>query len=275
MGAAPAAARKPSASKARADRNARALERAARAEHGTAAAPARKPRGAATAPAPARKGRATKTSTRKAGAAKATARATAPARNAAAAAPSRATATTAPARKPRTAPAAPRRKSGPVHRSYPQRTSAPRTIARPLARAAQGSAALLLDRLLRGRGWVALVGALLAGIVFLNVSVLELNRGIAKTSARAATLERSNSTLRARVAKLDSAERIQSAAEARGFVLPQPGDVTYVRARHGDAELAAKRIEPPASNQSTGVAAPAVSSDPSTTTTDPATTTAD
>jgi hypothetical protein len=171
----------------------------------------------------------------------------------------------APARKSRPAPAAPRRKSGPAHRSYPQRTSAPRTIARPLARAAQGSAALVLDRLLRGRGWVVLVGALLAGIVFLNVSVLELNRGIAKTSTSAAALERSNSTLRARVADLDSAERIQKAAEARGFILPQPGDVTYVRAHSRDAELAAERIEPPASG-GTDVAAPATPTDPYTAT---------
>src|SRR5205814_5195790 len=91
-----------------------------------------------------------------------------------------------------------------------------------------------------------MLGALLAGIVFLNVSVLELNRGIARTDARSADLERLNSGLRARVAKLDNGERIQELAAARGFVMPQPGDVTYVRARPSNARLAAQRITPPA-----------------------------
>jgi cell division protein FtsB len=149
----------------------------------------------------------------------------------------------------RTAPAAPRRKSGPVRRPVPAKRTvvAPRTAAPALARVAQGGASLLLDNILRGRAWVFVVGVLLAGIVFLNVSVLELNRGIAHTAAKSETLERTNSRLRDRVAKLDSAERIQRAAEARGFVLPQPGDVTYVDPRLGrDARLAVKRLAQPA-----------------------------
>jgi cell division protein FtsL len=146
----------------------------------------------------------------------------------------------------RTAPVAPRRKSGPAPR--------PRTVRKPaaapaprVARIAQGSAALLIDRLLRGRAWIALVGVLLAGIVFLNVSVLELNRGIAQTDAKSAALERTNSTLREQVATLSSTERIQQLAEQKGYVLPQPGDVTYL---HGggvaQARLAAARIVQPA-----------------------------
>src|SRR3954454_20466963 len=85
----------------------------------------------------------------------------------------------------RTAPAAPRRKSGPAvrRRQAPQPVQAP-----PLAR--------LVDRVLRGRTWVGVIGVLLAGIVYLNVSVLEPNRGIAENSAKASTLERTNSTLR-------------------------------------------------------------------------------
>src|ERR671929_166822 len=53
-----------------------------------------------------------------------------------------------------------------------------RQIAPAVARVAHGGAALVLDRVLRGRTWIGVVAALLAGIVFLNVSVLELNRGI-------------------------------------------------------------------------------------------------
>jgi hypothetical protein len=83
------------------------------------------------------------------------------------------------------------------------------------------------------------------------VSVLELNRGIAKTDAQAAALERTNSGLRERVAKLDNGERIQQLAAARGFVMPQPGDVTYVRPRASDGELAAARITAPSSAAAT------------------------
>jgi cell division protein FtsB len=125
----------------------------------------------------------------------------------------------------------------------------------------------LVDRVLRGPAWVVMLGALLAGIVFLNVSVLELNRGIARTDAKSAELERTNSGLRARVAKLDNGERIQQLAAARGFVMPQPGDVTYVNGRSSNERLAAQRITPPAP------ATPTSSTTPTTTSTTPTSTT--
>jgi cell division protein FtsL len=154
----------------------------------------------------------------------------------------------APARKP--APA--RRKSG----AAKPRTTAPATS--PVARVLNSRGMPLVDRILRGPAWVVMLGALLAGIVFLNVSVLELNRGIARTDAKSAELERTNSGLRARVAKLDNGERIQQLAAARGFVMPQPGDVTYVYNRASNARLAAQRITPPSAApalQSSGTAA--------------------
>jgi cell division protein FtsB len=109
----------------------------------------------------------------------------------------------------------------------------------------------LIDRVLRGPFWVVMLGVLLAGIVFLNVSVLELNRGIAVTDSKAAALERTNSSLRSKVAKLDSGERIQQLAAARGFVMPQPGDVTFVSPHDSDARLAARRITAPAPQATT------------------------
>jgi cell division protein FtsL len=139
----------------------------------------------------------------------------------------------------RTAPAAPRRKSGPAPRPVRKPVAAP---APRVARVAQGSASVVLDQLLRGRTWVVVIGALLAGIVFLNVSVLQLNRGIASTDAKTAVLERTNSSLRERVATLNSAERIQRLAQQSGYILPQPGDVTYLRPSTGNARLAAQRI---------------------------------
>jgi cell division protein FtsL len=139
----------------------------------------------------------------------------------------------------RTAPA--RRKSG---AAAPPKKSAARA-ASPVARVLNSRGMPLVDRVLRGPVWVVMLGVLLAGIVFLNVSVLELNRGIARTDAKSAALERTNSGLRERVAKLDSGERIQELAAARGFVMPQPGEVTFVRPRRSDAKLAAQRITTP------------------------------
>ncbi len=105
------------------------------------------------------------------------------------------------------------------------------------------TAASMLDRLLRGRTWILVVGGLLAGIVFFNVGVLDLNRDIARTAERNAELGRENGRLRLRVAHLGSSERIQRAAAARGLVLPQPGAITYLRADPSvDGQRAAERI---------------------------------
>ena len=102
---------------------------------------------------------------------------------------------------------------------------------------------ILLDRLLRGRLWVALIALLLTGIVFLNVALLEINGSIARMDARAAELRRDNSALRMRVARLGSSERIQRTAADRGFVAPPPGEVGYLVGRPGDAAAAARALE--------------------------------
>jgi cell division protein FtsL len=104
----------------------------------------------------------------------------------------------------------------------------------------------VLDALLHGQGWIALVGVLLAGIVFFNVYLLQLNRDIAATSERAAAVKRENARLRLDVARLGSSERIQLAAAEQGLVLPAPGEVRYLRANPAvDGRRAAKRVEPP------------------------------
>jgi cell division protein FtsL len=110
----------------------------------------------------------------------------------------------------------------------------------------------LLDRLLRGPLYIALIGVLLAGIVFFNVDVLRLNHGIAETDTQAAQLKRQNATLTLQLAKLGSSERIQQVAISRGLVLPQPGDVRYLRAGRQDAARALRVMTRP---DSSGVAA--------------------
>ena len=173
---------------------------------------------------------------------------------------------TAPARKPRasaparTAPArhAPRRRTAPARtRPATRRMSggtaaAPavalpiRVLNAPFARAARRRTSGLLDALLSGRGWIALVFVLLAGIVFFNVDLLQMNREIARNADKISTLKREIARHRLDVARLASSERIQESAVQLGLVLPAPGEVRFLKARpERDAHQAAKRITTP------------------------------
>lgn len=112
----------------------------------------------------------------------------------------------------------------------------------PAAR--QPTGALVLDKLLSGRGWIGLVFVLLAGIVFFNVDLLQMNRDIARNADRAAAVKTENARLRADLARLGSSERIQQVAAQAGLVLPAPGEVRYLKAAPAtDAKRAARRID--------------------------------
>ena len=157
-------------------------------------------------------------------------------------------ATSAPA-KPRTAPgrapAQPRRRSGPA--APPRERAAQRKPASGewLAGAVAARGNLLLDRLLRGRIWVGCIGVLLTGIVFLNVGLLQLNDQIARTDKKSGSIGRENATLRIKLAKLDSTERIQRLAATKGFVMPAPGAVRYVQSKPRDGRDAARAFVAP------------------------------
>jgi cell division protein FtsL len=106
--------------------------------------------------------------------------------------------------------------------------------------------ARLLDRLVRGRAWIALVAIGLIGIVFMQVSLLKLNAGISRAVTAADTLERQNSALRGDISNLDSDERIQAVAAKLGMTTPAAGDVHYLDGREADGARAAASIKPPA-----------------------------
>ena len=127
----------------------------------------------------------------------------------------------------------------------PTRRPAPaRRAAAKKAAARQPTGALVLDKLLSGRGWIGLVFVLLAGIVFFNVDLLQMNREIARNADRAAAVKTENARLRTDLARLGSSERIQEVAAQAGLVLPAPGEVRYLRsAPSTDARRAAKRID--------------------------------
>jgi cell division protein FtsL len=121
-----------------------------------------------------------------------------------------------------------------------------RVLNTPFARAARRGTSGMLDALLSGRGWIALVFVLLAGIVFFNVDLLQMNREIAGNDQKISALKREIARNRLDVARLASSERIQESAAQLGLVLPAPGDVRYLKARPRlDSHQAAKRITAP------------------------------
>ena len=131
----------------------------------------------------------------------------------------------------------------------PRRTGTTASKARPaplVQRLIHGRAGALLDQVLRGRACVAIVFALLVGIVFFNVALLQLNEGIAQTNAKATALEQENAKLRHSLAPLASSERIQREAVKRGYSLPAAGDVGYIRGKtDSNAKKAVERMTAP------------------------------
>jgi cell division protein FtsL len=97
-------------------------------------------------------------------------------------------------------------------------------------------------RLTRGRGWIALLGALLFGIVALNVISLSLNAGNGRIGAEIDAVERHNSALRAELAEQFSASRVEGAAAELGMAVPDPQDIRYVDASDANAERLAKLL---------------------------------
>ena len=125
--------------------------------------------------------------------------------------------------------------AAPTRRNAPK----PRATTAPLVqRLVHGRLGAVLDGLLRGRACVGIVFVLLVGVVASNVSLLEMNKGIAATNAQATAIEQENSRLRSQIAPLASSERIQREAVKHGYSLPAAGDVGYIR---GDVDKNAKK----------------------------------
>ena len=116
-----------------------------------------------------------------------------------------------------------------------------------------------VDRLVRSRIWIGLLGALLIGLVALNVSLLKLNAAAGRNAEWARTLRVENADLRARVSRLHSAARIQADGGKQGLVMPAAADVHYLTADPDrDARRAARRqsLTPPWSDSDIVSASP-------------------
>jgi hypothetical protein len=100
----------------------------------------------------------------------------------------------------------------------------------------------VVHRLTRGRLWILLLAALLAGIVALNVLSLSFSASASRVAAQADAIQRENSVLRARLASDVSSQQVQAAGERAGLLMPAPGAIDYLRPSGDDAEIAAKRL---------------------------------
>jgi hypothetical protein len=146
----------------------------------------------------------------------------------------------------RAAPIHPRRVSGP---SRPRLAPAgvalpPRTGVFERIRALPDKR--VVDRLLRGRLCIWVIGVMLGGIVAMQVSLLRLNAGISRAVITASTLERQNSDMEASIAKLTGGDRVRAAAVADDMIDPPAGEARWLTAHPGsDAARAVQRMKPP------------------------------
>jgi hypothetical protein len=145
----------------------------------------------------------------------------------------------------RTAPVHPRRVSGPSRRLAP---------ARPIPRGRTGAFERIsripdhraVDRVLRSRGCIWLIGLLLGGIVAMQVSLLRLNTGISRAVQTQSTLEKQNMALQSSIAELTSGDRVTAAAAGGQMVDPPAGQQRYLTAHPAtDPARAARRYKPP------------------------------
>lgn len=153
--------------------------------------------------------------------------------------------TGAPRTRTRRAAPPPRRVSGPARGRSAATTGGPPPLALRLGGAVHGLAEhRLLDRVVRGRAWIAILGIGLIGIVFMQVSMLRMNAGIGEAVQKAGTLERENAAMRASISELSSGDRIEAEAAKLGLVLPS-GTPRFLNAQGFDARRAIASIRRP------------------------------
>jgi cell division protein FtsL len=167
---------------------------------------------------------------------------------------------------PLSVPRGPRRISGPTRRTVPDRSvRAPAAgdsgIVLGLIAALEGIANhRLLDRLLRGRAWIALVAFALIGIVTMQLGLLKLSGGIGRAIEREALLQRENAALSIENSELAAGERVQSLATRLGMEFVPAGALRFLAANprtdltKGAAALTASAHAAPRSSEESGAA---------------------
>jgi hypothetical protein len=200
-----------------------------------------------------------------------------PPAGAAAAAPARRARTPVPTR-PRIAPPRPRRVSGPTRpvRQPAKRSSRPsqshaqaeRGVVLGVLGALDGvSRSGALDRLIRGRIWIAVIAFALIGIVTLQLLVLQLNASIGRSLVREAQLQRANAALSIESSELSAGERVESQAGRIGMQLVPLNGLRFLTAHpSSDVARAAAALKAPVHAAGSGEAGAATTQTASATT---------
>lgn len=104
----------------------------------------------------------------------------------------------------------------------------------------------LIDRLVRGRAWIPVLGVLLVGIVAMQVEILKLGSTMGRAMERSSVLQTQNESLQAGVAGLADDQRIERLAAATGMSMPTPDSLVFLPARpSGDVGGALASIHTP------------------------------
>jgi hypothetical protein len=150
----------------------------------------------------------------------------------------------------------PRRVSGPARpAAAPGRErEAPRRSAPEYAGVALGvvegvkrlSTHPMLDRLIRGRTWIAIVAFALIGIVTLQLGLLKLNAGIGHSLRLQANLQRENAALSIENSELAAGDVVESRAGPLGMEVVPVGALRFLTAHPGaDAGHGAAALKTP------------------------------
>ncbi len=103
-----------------------------------------------------------------------------------------------------------------------------------------------LDRLVRSRWWIAVLGVMLTAIVAMQVEVLKYGAGTGRAIDLATRLESRAQQLSANVAELASPQRIEQAASQMGMVMAGPTSVQFLQSDSaGSLRQAVASVRPP------------------------------
>lgn len=165
-----------------------------------------------------------------------------PKRKAPARKPTRSRAVPAPAKPARRAPARAPQRATPKRRPAATQPKLAVAVGRTAVAVRGLPDSSLVVRLTRGRAWIAVLGALLVGIVALNVATLSFAATAGQLDEQITTLEQEISMLETREAKHFSTARVRNQGSALGLAMPNTEEPRVIELRPDDVATAANRL---------------------------------
>jgi cell division protein FtsL len=98
----------------------------------------------------------------------------------------------------------------------------------PVARPRPRPRAERRPRVASGVVWIVVIGALLVGVVFMNVAVLRLNIQLDQLGRDRTRLQADNAALASELSSAQAAARIQAQARGAGLVQAKASETNYI-----------------------------------------------